>query len=239
MFSDPSVESLRRMQKLGMTALIAAALFYAVVCSPVSILINSNVRFRGTVLPVLWDFVSILAQYFYYWIFFSFLIHGTAENGLSSAKPLCITFGIASISRYFVSLMIGTIIMSDWGGFGYECKLMIPAILGDFLIAGLAVLFTWLFFRNHNQKACACAAERVFDLSSPSLRAAMTSVAIPSVLSLLSRLRFDLFFGDPQSRYDLLTMIISYAGDIFSILIGYLVVFLVLEKLKKYAAEID
>ena len=233
MFLDPIAESFRRIQKLGMTVIVATAIFYALICSPVSILINSNVRFHGTILPVLWDFVSILVQYFYYWSFFAFLIYGAAEGGLNACRPLCVTFGAASVVRYFVSLLIGTIIMSDWSGFGYECKSMIPAILGDFMIAGLAILFVCLIFRNQKCMNVAKAVERVFDPSSPPLIAAMASVAVPSILSLLSRLRFDLFFGDPQSRYDLLTMIVSYAGDVFSIVIGYLVVFLILTTLVK------
>jgi len=50
-------------------------LFYAAICTPVNIWINSDILIAETLFPTVWDFVIELVNYAFYWSAFSYLLY--------------------------------------------------------------------------------------------------------------------------------------------------------------------
>ena len=227
----------RRLEKLGMTVVAAIAAFYAIVCTPVYILISTNVVLLNSILPVVWDLLQILLQFVFYWSFAAFLIACVKEERKKMPITLIVTFAISAFGRYFVSLLIGYLmtegIGGEWGFFMTDLLYMMIDVLGDLIICGGAVLATYLLLVRNSQKY-EKEQDRLLDLRDPSCIAVLLSIALPTCFSIFSRIISDVFVGSPQSTYDLIWMILAYAADLLSYPIGYLVIFLILHKINDW-----
>ncbi|MBE6633329.1 MAG: hypothetical protein E7620_03180 [Ruminococcaceae bacterium] len=225
----------RRLEKLGMIVVAAIAAFYAFICTPIYILISTNVVLLNSILPTVWDLLQILLQFFFYWCFAAFLIACLKGDKERMPRALIVVFVCSSFGRYFISLVIGYLMtegLGEWGFFMNDLLYMMIDVLGDWFICGVAVLASYfLLFRNripHKDQ------ERLLDFRDPACVVILCSIAFPTLLSIGSRIISDVFLGAPQNTYDLIWMILAYVGDLLSYPIGYLVVFLLLHRIERW-----
>jgi histidyl-tRNA synthetase len=97
-FSIIEQDRKQKTEKLAILLIWGIALFGAVVCTPISIWLSSDVIFSDTALPQVWDVVLAISQFAFYWAAFSFLIYLSAEYGLINNRKL--------LSGFFESLGI-------------------------------------------------------------------------------------------------------------------------------------
>ena len=222
--------------RAGIWCLIAISLFYAVVCTPVYHWSVSNVLIMDTVFPQIWEMVQYLIQFLFYWTAFSFFIFLAARYTIRACRPFLIGYTVCVVLRYFANLVAGYVMMAGkdgWSDLGSDLLYLLLDVLGDAAQMALVVLIVWLLTErgrpgkeNGNLRL-----SKLFGWRDPLLRCLWLAAAVPSAVSLLARIRYDLFFGAPQSRYDLLTMVFFYFLTVVSVLVGYLAIFLIVNQL--------
>ncbi len=225
----------RKTERFGCLLLIALAGFYAFVCTPIYILSVTNIVIASGVFPILWDFVQSAVQLFYYWTAFAFTLYFSVRYSLRASFRLLAVFGVCSVGRYFFSLLIGNLMTADFETMGTDLIYVAVDILGDWLQMGLAVLLIYLLLLHNKQERPSADRLRFTSLtafSNPVQRCALAVAFVPALLSVLARIRYDIFYGAPQiGSGDLLWMIFYYSGDVLSGVIGYLILFLMIAQL--------
>ncbi len=233
----------RKTERFGCWLLMALAGFYALVCTPVYILSVTNIVISNGIFPILWDFVQSAVQFFYYWTAFAFTLYFSVQYSLKDAKEILTVYGICSVGRYLFSLLIGNLMTLDFEAMGSDLGYMALDVLGDWLQMGLACLLIYtMLLRNKEKRPSAefLRFSRLTEFSNPVQRCALAVAFIPSLLSILARIRYDIFYGAPQSGTgDLLWMIFYYSGDLLSGVVGYLILFLMIAQLNLKNEEAD
>ena len=230
-------ERRRKTTRTGMWFIAAIALFYAAVCTPVYLWSSSDVLIVDTVFPVIWDVVQQLVRYLFYWTAFAFVIYLAARYTLKACKAYLIRYVVIVAVRYAVSLGISSAMLAGsagWDSLWSDLLYMLLDIVFDCAQMALVVLVIHLVIERNRKPGAeqTILLPRLFDFSNPILRTALLAVALPSAITLLSRMYYDIFFfGGAQNLVDLLVMIFSYLMDVVSVLIGYMAAFLIISKL--------
>ena len=225
----------RKTERFGCLLLMALAAFYAFVCTPVYILSVTNIIIANGVFPILWDFVQSAVQLFYYWTAFAFTLYFSVRYSLKDSKGILTVYGICSVGRYLFSLLIGDLMTAGFDTLGTDLIYVMADVLGDWLQMGLAVLLIYLLLLRHKQarpSAELLGFTSLTAFSNPVQRCALAVAFVPALLSVLARIRYDIFYGAPQiGTGDLLWMIFYYCGDVLSGVIGYLILFLMIAQI--------
>lgn len=225
----------RKTERFGCLLLISVAVFYAFVCTPIYILSVTNIVIANGVFPILWDFVQSAVQLFYYWTAFAFTLYFSVRYGLNDSKGILTVYGICSVGRYFFSLLMGNLMTADFETMGTDLIYMVVDVLGDWLQMGLAVLLIYLLLLRRKQtrpSADLFGFTSITAFSNPVQRCALAVAFVPALLSVLARIRYDIFYGAPRiGTGDLLWMIFYYCGDVLSGVVGYLILFLMIAQI--------
>ena len=233
-----SDEPRSKVERLAYILICSIAAFYALICTPVYILASTNILLKNSIFPTIWDVVQTFIHFAFYWCFFAFLIFcGSVKHSKISIHRLAILYALCAFGRYFISLLIAyfmTAGTTGWDSFWLDFPQMLLEVLGDWVIGGLAVLWYKLWLAG---KSCSLPEDSLFDIRNPVLKCIACSAAVPSFFSVISRIIYDVFFGAPQNKTDLIVMIVYYATDVISALAGYLIVFLLLTKISKVNAS--
>ena len=220
-------------EKRGWLWLAILAGAFAFIGTPVYHWVSSDILLKDLAIPNIWDIVQRSLQFAYYWVLFAVILFVSARRSYKACKNLLAVYAVTSFLRYFFSLLIGFLMLGGWDTFGYDLSFMLLDVAGDLLIGGLAWLLIILLLKNKNGALYEDTPMTVlFNLHNPISVTMLCMSAIPAVSSLVSRLIFDLFYGAPQSTYDLAWMILYYICDVLSALVGYLVIFLIYNKLQ-------
>ena len=201
--------------------LFGIALFYAVVCTPLSLLVSSDILLADTVLPLLMDVLMLLCNYLFYWI---------------ACRPILAVYAGAVFFRYFANMTAGFFVIGFPTGNEF-LKLHLPYLLIDIVLDLLLITLVAFLVCKFKKKQKDFTPEKVFpitrlfDWDSAFLRSTLLVAAIPAAVQLISRVIYDISYGAPTSTVDLLWMIIYYVSDIANVLIGYLVIVLILNRL--------
>ncbi len=212
-------------------------LFFAV-CTPISIWASGDVLIAESIFPTVWDLFQSFVQFLVYWVvtvFLSLLMIRTAS--VRSCLPLLGWYAATAVLRIGGSLILGSFITAD--GFGSDAFsdnvwYALLDLLLDFILVGLVLLTLYLLiFRKSTVKSddFHLPPNSFFKQPTRLHVAVAAAVAIPSVIRLIGRIRYDIDFGAPQNTADLLWMVFYYLADLISVLIGYLTVLLLLKKL--------
>jgi len=228
------MERKRKTERFGGFLLLVLSCFFVFVCTPVYVLASSNVMISRTIFPILWDFVQDVVHYLYYWITFSFLIYLSARYTVRSTGILVLVYAGCSFAKYFFSLLMDSLINSDWSSINYHLYYVMIDVLGDLLLIGIAVLVCYLFLgRKKEDKTQKIGFDflGVFRLINPVQKCAMLVSALLTVSRVVSRVIFDVNYGAPQGSADLIGMILYYFGDVASGVVGYLFMFLIISQI--------
>ena len=226
----------KRVQKIGMWLLIGIASFYAIVCTAVSRWASSDVLIADTVFPSIWDMIQRTVMISFYWVAFSFWCYLSARYTMRKSASFLIVYLACVVVRYFLSWLIGALMLLEpfeWSVFFEDLLYTVLDILFDLMQMGLVILLFYLFVaRKKTSQKIEIQIGKAFAFSNPFLRCLLFSAMIPAVIRILSRIRYDIFYGAPQDIFDLLFMIFYYVSDVLFALIGYLVIYLIVSHLK-------
>lgn len=213
--------------------IFSVAFFYAVICTPANLIVNSNVLLLQTVLPLLVDVVMTFVNFLFYWISFAYLLYFMFAFGVGESKPFFLSYVAVVFARYALNLLSGYFVMGFPRFKNFLSNdflfLLIDVAMDILLQMGIAILIVRKQRGNSPSFASHLPAVKLFDRTNPLLKSTLLVAMIPAAISLLSRLYYDIVVGIPQSTTDLLWMISYYLSDFLSVLIGYLVILLLLD----------
>ena len=220
----------RKTEQRARLSLASIALLQSVICTPLHHLFNSNVSFRATVLPQLWDTVQYFVSFAFYWCAFAFLIYVAARYTLRSTVQIMIYYFAFSSARYILSLLVGSLMLLQFPILDDLWQFLFELLIDAVQIAAVALTAHLLFEKGRTDRV-RISLHKFFSASDLFLRGMMITALIPTAVRILSRIRYDIYVGLPQGGADLLGMIFWYALDIGCALIGYLVMYWIVSKL--------
>ncbi|MBR3894729.1 MAG: hypothetical protein IKJ35_06230 [Clostridia bacterium] len=218
----------KRMTVRLFICLFAIAAFYAAVCTPLSRFVLSDVLLSGTMLPLFLDALLLICNYLFYWIAFAFLVFALIRRDLRSCKPMLAVYAAAVVFRYLANqiadfCVVGFPPINDF--FSLYLPYCLLDVLFDFLQMGIVVWVTLALKSGANNPNGILESEmpltKLWDWKKRSLRAVFCAAAVPAAVRLLSRIRYDIWYGIPRGMSDLLWMIAAYLFDVACLWIGY------------------
>lgn len=213
---------------IGGIALLAVAVFFCAVCTPVSVWADSDIQISESIFPTVWDLFQLLLLYLFYWIAVASLTALLVRQGIVYSLRLLLFYIPASLIR-----SVGGTTVGEWAsGDGFDGSQFLENIgfacldcLLDLLLLFLAgMVVSLLLLRKSTVKSREewLPPSAWFRGATRLNGAVLLAVAIPSAFQLFGRIRYDVSFGAPQNTTDLLQMIFFYLSDLFSVLLGYL-----------------
>ncbi len=236
--------------KKKMTAHLAVilgiiAFFYAVVCTPVYLVLASNVLYTDTLWTFLWDVLMTVCNYLFYWIAFAYLMYGFLRFGLRGEKSLIFVYSGVAVLRYFANHLASCIVngFQSVRAFFADYFFYIVLDIGLDLLMVAVALGGCVQLLRASLPSYANDAQRAdfikisFPIASPfawkekAIKPILWVAAVPSAVQLISRLIYDFSYGAPTKLVDLLLMLAYYLSDILFVWIGALVISLLLNKI--------
>ena len=230
-----------RYTRSGAVLLIALSVFYVVVCTPVYLISVTNVLISETIFPQIWDLFQNLLLFLNFWIVAAWLAVICIKEHFAKVWQLCAWFVLSSVIRYFGSVSISTRIMQsndlaeDYiGALEDSLSEWVPLVLLIGIVGGV-----WLFLMKNKNRNLQndLPPEKIFPLDSPVKKILFWLAAVPSLLHILARIRYDISKGAPKQTVDLIGMILFYLADLLCWLIGYLVIFFFVNRLTRPKKE--
>ncbi len=231
-------DSSKRKQLIGGLVLLGLSLFLATIGTILTIVINSDISLSETILPSIWDLLLAFMQFVFYWICIFLFVSGVLEKGIRGFSPLWIWFLGSSFVRAFGNMLVSYFMNMD----SFDSDTFIENVfyssqeilmdIGFFLLIFLILYLT--IIRKSTEKNENFQSLSLFKKPFSVINlAVLLSVLIPSLFRVISRIRYDIFFGAPQNSADIIWMIIYYLLDVLMLLVGYLIVISLLNRLHK------
>lgn len=226
----------RRLERLFWIFMLGFALFYAIVCTSVYILTATDVTVSDTIFPTVWDAFQNLLTFAFYWGSFSMLLCFLLRFGPSGTLQIVCGYVASAFLRSILSVLVGSILLQNWDNFTEDLIYAVLDGVFDLLFLGIVFLIGYLLAWKGKTKQDLqgfIPFKKLFAFSNPFLFVIFLSGSIPSVYRLISRIIYDVNFGPAQNLVDLLWMIFFYLCDLAGILVGYFVMFLLIDFLIK------
>ncbi len=231
-------------------ALGGIALFYAVVCTPVYLILVSDVLYADTVLPFLWDILMKVCNYLFYWLSFAYLFYSVLLCGVKNSMGVVIVYAVVVPIRYFANHFASYVINGSQSTDEFLSDYL-PYILLDTVLDGVQFalalgMIAWLLQKylspmaTEKQRSTFLSSnmplEARFKGADPIAKIACWIAAIPAFFQFVSRLIYDFSMGLPSNLFGILWMLGAYLSDIAFAVIGYLLLALLLNRL--YLADL-
>ena len=235
----------KKLTLIGSVILLALSVFFFAVCTPISVWASSDILIAETVFPTIWDIFQTLIQFLIFWIAIAFFLLLSLSFGMKGTRLFVGWYALSAAIRYIGSLAVGNLMtseMADAGRFLENLGYSGLDILFDCLQFGAIILaiYTVLLRKSTAKSENITLFPQTFIRDPNRMHGAvLLAVAIPSLIRLLGRIRYDFFFGAPQNIADLLWMIFFYLADIASIAIGYCIVMFIIIKIHSRIREND
>ncbi|MBQ8433079.1 MAG: hypothetical protein IJX28_09375 [Clostridia bacterium] len=233
----------KALKSYGILILILTV-FYAAVCTPVNLWITSDILIMQTVFPLLWDVLLNFVNILFYWISFAYLLFLFAFWGVKKQFAFFLTYGGIVVFRYCANLLASYCVVGfpEWEVFWSDA---LPYLLIDIgmdlvqMLIGVWIVYSYVNCRKNTKDGLPI--QKLFDATNPILRVVWKLAIIPAALMLLSRVIYDIYLGGAYGLTDLLWMITYYASDLISVLVGYFVILLFMNRfyLKEEEAKIE
>ena len=228
----------------------ALTAFYTVVCTPIFSWATSDVLVQRSVFPLIWETLMSACNYLYFWVVLSAVLYAYVRFDASKYRSF---FGVViaiSFARYFLYYFAGCVVagfpsINDF--FEIEFVEILFNFFADILLMALALPIVSSLFKKQFAKGLThearfaslsnfLPADRLFDHQNKICKAALFIAFIPSAFHMLSRIIYDLSYGAPTGLADLLWIVTGYLMDALSVLIGYVVMLLLINRF--YLSEI-
>lgn len=225
-------EERKRTVRIGLWLLIGIAAFDSIVCTAVYRWAENDILIADSVFPSIWGMVQQIVQIAFYWIAFAFFLFLSARHTVKGSLSFLWGYAACVCGRYLLSFAVGSLMVME--PFALEDFIEIFILVAmDLAQIGLVVLFYTKLVepRRMNGEIKIPIDRKLFEFSDPFLRCMMLSALIPGVVRIVGRICSDILLGAAQDFIDLLWMIFSYASDIVSVFIGYLVIYFIVSLL--------
>ena len=212
------------------------------------VFIISDIIYQTTVLPLILETLLQVFGYLFYWVGFGYLIYAFLRFSKKEAMTVAAIYAAASLLRTFLGFVVYGFIVAfpTWNSFSqfYLGELIFTVIM-DLCQAALVYLFVYLCARSVLSKQPQLEVARsggvfgfcypckeLFSRRNPLYLLCLEAALLPSAISLLSRLYFDLAIGGmPNSISEILVMLIYYFSDIAAIAVAYFIILLIQNRL--------
>lgn len=223
----------RRLLRSYALWLVLLSVFYALICTPLSLFLTSDVLLADTVLPMLMDGVMWVCNYLFYWISFAFLLYAFCKFGFHGTVGIAVIFGACTFFRYTANLLAG-FCMIGFPTSGEFWNLYFPYLMLDILMdlvqLSIVYLILWCCAKDREPLAKGLPIAGLFAKGNrPAFVAALFAIP-PAALQLIGRVIYDINFGAPAHIVDLGWMIFGYASDLVGFAAGYCVIVLLLNQ---------
>lgn len=220
--------------------LLSIPLFFCVVWMPVYQTVSGDVTMQDSFFLLFWDFLKEGLTYLFYWFSIAFLCISLLLYGWKGGLPFFGFYLFGSMVRSVGTAISSAIVLRTFGkilgeNIGYA---FLDVLFDVFLMAIFCLIFYLAALRGRNNGARK-------DLLPPAAKgfqpvplhlSVLLSVAVYYLVQLFGRIRYDLFYGAPTDRIDLLWMIYYYAADFALAVFGYFAILLILKLLTKKKA---
>lgn len=197
--------------------LFAIALFYAAVCTPIYQWSSADIAV-SEIFTTVWDFVQSLTRFAFFWLSAAFLLTSVKQYG--TARAILWLIGGAILLFHIGSLVAGLVMMHDLDTIGADLLSLAFSILLD--LCQIA-LFRLIAYRTLEKRPT----------QTIPLRALWLCAILPTAVAVLGRLVFDLAYGAPTGKTDLIVMITYYLIDLANAPIGTLTLLLLTDRLSE------
>ncbi|MBQ1229713.1 MAG: hypothetical protein IIX80_01645 [Clostridia bacterium] len=226
--------------------IFSVSAFYALILTPVYSWTSSDVLIAKTGIPVAIEALLDICNFCFYWIAFGYLLWLSARFSLRACRALALLYFAATLFRYGAALLAGYFLngFPTFADFASDALPYLTAdILLDLAFVGVAALLIYFIFEIPNAARRKTAQELrsplsaylpfagLLEMKNRLLRVSLIVSAIPSVVQIVYRVIYDVtFYGAPRNLPDLLWMITYYLMDLISIVIGFFVIVLFLNR---------
>lgn len=229
-------------RKQALTAYLITAgvliLLYAAVCTPIYLRVANDVLLSESVIPILLDLVMTVCNYLIYWVSFAFLIVSVYRDSARGVILPSLCFLGITLLRYCANLFPGYL-TDGFPTAAYFFDNTFPYLLADvgmdLALFGIVLLIVLLLGRKDAAGASfprklsdALPFARTLSLASTLQKQAFFAAAVPSLLQLCFRVRYDVLYGAPRNLPDLVLMIAYYLSDLLFLLLGFLAILAIL-----------
>lgn len=220
---------------------IVLILLYAVVCTPINLIMTSNVLMMETVLPIALDVLMNFMNFAFYWVSFAYLIRFLYQYGFSKSKGFVGFYCVLVAARYTANLVMSFTVIG-FPPLDSFISFYLPFFFLDIFLDLLQLLLAFVLSNcvaklTKNGIEAYMPFEKIINCKNDLSKNLLRVACIPATLSLLARLFYDFHYGLPVNLIDLIWMITYYLSDLLSVLIGYIVMLLVLNRI--YARDIS
>jgi len=220
----------KNLKKMAVLLLIIG-LLYAVVCTPLYHITNTNILFRDGIASLLVDYLMDIMNYLYYWLIFAFLLFvGVTLGKTTLFGPYLLVIAATTVFRYFASLLSGYIlngIPTKWDVWSDDLLYLGIDVLMDFVQIAAVFLIVYSRAWRMTRDPKFVPVSKLTDRKNPVALTAAFLAAIPAVIHLITRVIFDIWKGyTPRSGGDLLWMILGYSSELLAFVAGYFVILL-------------
>ena len=209
------VRQLSAAQQCGFL-LFFIALFYAAVCTPVYQWTSTDIAVSD-IFILIWDLLQALIRFAFFWITASFVLVSVKQQ-TNRISVFLIPAG-ASLLLHFGSLGVGLLMLPEFENISAD---LLGAGASVALDIGQLLLYSLFAFLTVERKPS----------EALPVSAMIACAAVPSLLEIASRIRYDVAVGAPTGKSDLIVMILYYVIDLASIAIGYLAILLITDLLQ-------
>lgn len=234
--------------------IISALVFWglsSLIFSPLYVLTSSNVLYRNTNLPELFDLLIQVCDILMYSVGLSSVIYSIYRFKISNSVSLIMTYCCASFIRYTVNIVM-TIVFD--GSISVSEDIVVSMIyfaldaLVVFVISLIASTICKRFYdnalatekannilgiRNESVRSQIFPFKSIYSKANPLQSSALVAGIILAALKIFSRLLYDIYIGLPTSLSDMVWMIVYYVSDVLICAIVYLVSLLIFTKIDK------
>ncbi len=228
-------------KRLLLTLLISSAVFLvlsSLILTPLYIYTCSDVVYLKTVLPEILEIIIDIVDVAAYAVCFATIIYSIFKFSFKKSTGLIFIYCGYVFLKYLVNLVISSVVDGVFSPSDIIYVVIYFAL--DIIIFSIILLISNIFLRRYYERRATVekanntlgkktdsvydelfAVKKFFSPKNPLQCAALVTGMILSAAKLLSRIRYDIFYGAPTSLADGMWMLTYYVSDILIALIVY------------------
>ena len=200
----------------------------SVILKPIYTTLYSNIIFSESFLLLLLEFLLDICDIFIYSSAFAIVSYSVFFAHAKASRLLIITYLALALIKNIIDIVMTVFLYGSIDSSDIFSVIFYIAAEAALL---LAVYFTARFFKNRSENSDPLPFKKLFDSSNPIQITAIISAAILSAIKIISRIIFDIFYGLPESLFEVCSMVLFYTADILIAALAYAMIIFVIKML--------
>lgn len=213
---------------------------YAYAMIPLYISMCSNVIYADTRLPEVISTFNTVLELFVYWLSTAFVIYSIFRFGFSQSITYPVIYLCAAAFKYISVFLMTGVMSGEFEKSGIKSLIIyiLLEILRMAITVGLSVYLARKYkYTDPREREPLFPFKKLVTLSNPVQATAFFSAFMISLARIISRIRYDIFYGAPQSFAEAMIMIGYYLLDIAIGFIGYFAIVFIILTLEKHCQK--